>query len=149
MGERPQSELHDVIEDRLRVAGQRYTAGRRRLVDALLGADAPSTLPQLLESDRGIPQSSAYRNLGVLEQVGVVTRIVGAGEFTSYELAEDLTGHHHHHLVCTACGEVADFSLTPALERQLDKVLAAVAAGARYDVDGHRLDVVGRCAACR
>lgn len=143
------TDLHAVIEDRLRQAGQRYTAGRRRLVDALLTAAAPSTLPQLLAAEGPMPQSSAYRNLAVLEQVGVITKIVGAGDFASFELAEDLTGHHHHHLVCTSCGEVADFSLTPALERQLEKVLAAVAAEARYDLDSHRLDLVGRCAGCR
>lgn len=143
------AELQEIIEARLRRAGQRYTAGRRRLVDALLASDGPLTLPQVLATDRSIPQSSAYRNLAVLEQVGVVTKILGAGEFASYELAEDLTGHHHHHLVCTSCGGVSDFSLTSAVEKQLDKVLLEAAKAANYDVQSHRLDVVGLCATCQ
>lgn len=142
-------DLAQKIESRLRRAGQRYTPGRRRLVDGLLASDGPLTLPQLLAGDRSIPQSSAYRNLAVLEQVGVVTKILGTGEFASFELAEDLTGHHHHHLVCTGCGGVSDFSLTPAVEKQLDRVLAEAAKAAKYDVHSHRLDVVGLCATCQ
>jgi Fur family ferric uptake transcriptional regulator len=142
-------EIHDAVEERLRRADQRYTAGRRRLVDVLATTSGPATLPQLMAIDRSIPQSSAYRNLALLEQVGVVTRIVTTGGFASYELAEDLTGHHHHHLVCTGCGDVADFTLAPNVERQLDRVLAAAAEAARYEVEGHRLDLVGRCPSCR
>lgn len=142
-------DLHEAIDTRLRRAKQRYTPGRRRLIDALVAAGTPLTLPQVLAGDRSIPQSSAYRNLAVLEQVGVVTKILGTGEFASYELAEDLTGHHHHHLVCTGCGDVSDFSLTPAIEKKLDEVLARAAEAASYDVLSHRLDVVGRCATCR
>ena len=142
-------ELHDVVEARLRRAGQRYTSGRRRLVDVLAAAPSPQTLPQLVAADPSIPSSSAYRHLAVLEQVAVVTKIVGAGDFASFELAEDLTGHHHHHLVCVSCGDVSDFALTPAVEKQLTRVFQAAATAASYEVESHRLDVVGRCQGCR
>lgn len=145
----PAPDLHEAVEGRLRRAGQRYTTGRRRLVEALHNAGTPLTLPQLLEADDEMIQSSAYRNLAVLEQVEAVTKIVGAADHASFELAEDLTGHHHHHLVCADCGEVTDFSLASSTERTLDKVLAEVANDARYELVGHRLDVVGRCRRCR
>ena len=142
-------ELHEVVETRLRRAGQRYTTGRRRLVDVLAESSGPQTLPQLVAAEPSIPSSSAYRHLGVLEQVGVVTKIVGTGDFTGFELAEDLTGHHHHHLVCVGCGDVSDFSLAPDVEKQLTRVFQAAAAAASYEVESHRLDVVGRCGECR
>lgn len=143
------SDLHDAIASRLRAADQRYTTGRRRLVDLLARSGGPLTLPELLHADRSLAQSSAYRNLAVLEQVGAVTRIVTRGDYASYELAEDLTGHHHHHLVCTSCGDVSDFALSPAIEAELERVLAAAARKARYEVEHHRLDLVGRCSSCR
>lgn len=142
-------DIHDAIAQRLAEAEQRYTTGRRRLVDLLAQAGDPLTLPELLARDRALAQSSAYRNLAVLEQVGAVTRIVPSGGHASYELAEDLTGDHHHHLVCSACGDVSDFALSPTLEAELDRVLAAAARKARYDVEHHRLDLVGRCGSCR
>ena len=50
-----------------------------------------------------------YRNLVVLEQAGVVRRVTSTDDFARYELAEDLT-EHHHHLICSSCGTVDDFT---------------------------------------
>ena len=108
-------------------AEQRYTRARRALVDVLAAADPPLSLPQLLERGRSLAQSSAYRNLVVLERAGVVHRIVTADEFARYELAEDLTGHHHH-LICTQCGDVRDFTVSSDVEADLGRALADVAA---------------------
>lgn len=144
----PIADLHDVVRTRLDEGRQRYTSARRRLVELLAAHGDPMTLPELLGADSTLAQSSAYRNLAVLEQVGVVTRIVASGDYASYELAEDLTGHHHH-LVCSGCGDVSDFSLAAPLEAELERVLAAAARRARYEVEHHRLDLVGRCADCR
>jgi Fur family ferric uptake transcriptional regulator len=142
------SDLHEVASARLGGADQRYTRVRRALVDLLAAADAPLSLPQLLERAPDLAQSSAYRNLVVLERAGVVHRIVTADDFARYELAEDLTGHHHH-LICTQCGEVRDFTMSGRLEAELDRALADVAAEHGFAADHHRLDLVGRCASCR
>jgi Fe2+ or Zn2+ uptake regulation protein len=142
------TDLHEVATVRLGGAEQRYTRVRRAIVDLLAAADAPLSLPQLLERDRSLAQSSAYRNLVVLERAGVVHRIVTADDFARYELAEDLTGHHHH-LMCTGCGEVRDFTVPAAVEADLARALAAAAAEHGFSVEHHRLDLVGRCASCR
>src|SRR5919109_30365 len=104
------AELHPIAAQRLRADDQRYTAGRRALVEVLSEAEQPLTIPQLLERRRDLPQSSVYRNLAVLERAGVVHRIVTSDEFARHELAEDLTGHHHH-IICSRCGAVDDFTL--------------------------------------
>lgn len=142
------SELHDLVSARLRAGDQRYTSGRRRLVTLLTEGDGPMTIPQVLDADASLAQSSVYRNLAVLEEAGVVARIVTADDFARYELAEDLT-EHHHHLICAACGEVADFSLEPEVEDQLEGVLREVAAQASFTMEHHRLDLVGVCGSCR
>ena len=94
-----------------------------------------------------LAQSSAYRNLAVLERAGVVHRIVAAGEFARYELAEDLT-EHHHHLICATCGDVRDFTVSPELEGDLDRALGRIARQHGFSADHHRLDLVGTCSAC-
>jgi Fe2+ or Zn2+ uptake regulation protein len=63
-----------------------------------------------------MPQSSVYRNLSVLEQVGAVRRVITEEGIARYELAEDLTTHHHH-LVCRVCGAVEDVTMPSSLER--------------------------------
>ncbi len=141
------ADLHDTITQRLRAVGQRYTTGRRRLVDRLASGARPATIAELLEGGDRLPQSSAYRNLAVLEQAGVVHRIVTADLFARFELAEDLT-EHHHHLICAVCGGVEDFTAPPALERSLHRVAGEVAGAAGFTAATHRLDLIGTCPAC-
>lgn len=123
-------------------------ARRRRVVAALHTADGPITIPQILDLDGSLAQSSVYRNLAVLEEVGAVTRIVTHDDHARYELAEALTDHHHHHLVCSSCGLVSDFELAPELEQSLDQALRRAGGSKRFRVEGHRLDLIGTCADC-
>jgi Fe2+ or Zn2+ uptake regulation protein len=101
-----------------------------------------------MEATDDLAQSSVYRNLAVLEQAGVVTRVSGVDDRVRYELGEHLTGHHHH-LVCTSCGAVADVRIPDALEQDLERVLTRLAGSAGFAMEHHRLDLIGRCAACR
>jgi Fe2+ or Zn2+ uptake regulation protein len=140
-------ELHEVTAARLRADGQRYTSIRRAVVDVLAASEHPVSLPQLLERRRGLAQSSAYRNLAVLERAGVVHRIASTDGFARYELAEDLTTHHHH-LICSSCGSVSDFTVPGDLEHTIGKALGRAAARSNFTVEDHRLDLIGRCSSC-
>jgi Fur family ferric uptake transcriptional regulator len=140
-------DVHSTADERLRRDGQRYTENRRVIVDALRVADRPVTVGELLDVSKGMAQSSAYRNLSVLEDAGVVRRLVTADDTSRYELAEDLTGHHHH-LICEICGSVIDIDVPTALEDGVSSLSAAVATEHGFRVDHHRLDLVGVCAAC-
>jgi Fe2+ or Zn2+ uptake regulation protein len=61
-------ELHLAIAARLRRSGQRATPNRNALVQILLRAGRPVTIPEILETDSDLAQSSVYRNLQLLEQ---------------------------------------------------------------------------------
>jgi Fe2+ or Zn2+ uptake regulation protein len=141
------TELDRTAAARLQADGQRYTDNRRQLVAVLAGGTAPLTIPEILERCPELAQSSAYRNLSVLERAGVVQRIVTTDEWARYELAEELT-EHHHHLICSGCGRVEDFTVSAALERSIDSAMAEAAAAAGFSLDHHRLDLVGRCGRC-
>lgn len=140
-------DLHERVDRRLRDVGQRYTAARRRLVDALGSSDRPLSVPELLKGRRPPPQSSAYRNLSVLEHAGVVQRVVTDEVFGRYELAEGLT-EHHHHLICARCGRVEDVEIPRGLERSIDRTLDGLARHAGFATVSHRLDLIGRCRSC-
>jgi Fur family ferric uptake transcriptional regulator len=140
-------ELHDAVGARLRAADQRYTSGRRRLVELLAEAPRPETIPEILVRAPALAQSSAYRNLVVLEECGVAHRVVTSDERSRYELAEDLMGHHHH-LICTGCGRVDDFTVSPQMERSLEAALERAVEGTGFRAAAHRLDVIGTCASC-
>ncbi len=143
------TDLHTSVAERLRAVDQRYTRGRRALVGVLEEATRPLTIQEILARDKALAQSSAYRNLVMLEQAGVAHRVVSTDEFARFELAEDLTDHHHHHLICSECGGVSDFTVAPEVEEALAAALTTAAAEARFEPRDHRLDLIGRCRRCR
>jgi Fur family ferric uptake transcriptional regulator len=65
-----------------------------------------------------------------------------------YELAEWLVGHHHH-VVCTVCGEVRDAAVDPASEAAIGRLVERIAAAAGYRATAHRMDIEGTCPTCR
>lgn len=140
--------LHAEVATRMSGIGQRYTRGRRGLVEVLAGTPRPLTAAELVAVSASIPQSTVYRNLAVLGQAGVVHRVVGADEFVRYELSEAVTGRHHHHLVCRMCGAVEDFAAPTGLERSVDTLMDAIGADRGFRAEAHRLDVVGTCSGC-
>ena len=143
-------DIHREAATRLAALDQRYTRGRRSIIDALRNAARPLTVPEILDanSSGSVPMSSAYRNLNVLVEAGVVHRLPGADEFARYELAERLAGHHHH-LLCGECGSVTDVPSSPRLEKALRDAAQLVADDSGFEVTGHRIDLLGRCDKCR
>jgi Fe2+ or Zn2+ uptake regulation protein len=77
-----------------------------------------------------------------------VRRVVTEEEFGRYELAEDLT-EHHHHLVCRSCGLVEDVTVAPSFERQVARTVTDVADRTGFSAVSHRLDLIGTCRNCR
>jgi Fur family transcriptional regulator, ferric uptake regulator len=140
-------DVHETASSRLRLLGQQYTPTRRSIVDVLRKAPDPLTIPEIMKAKSGLALSSVYRTLAVLEQARIVHRLVTNNEYSRYELAEELSNHHHH-LICTSCGRVKDFTLSSKIERSASKSLEEIAAEAGFLVHGHRLDVVGLCADC-
>ena len=141
------SHVHDRAGSLLRAGDQLYTSGRRELVALLASIGRPATIPDLLDTRPKLTQSSVYRNLAVLEHVGVVQKVVSSDDRARYELAEDLMGHHHH-LICVSCGRVDDFVVSPRAERSVEAVLEQAIGDTGFRPAGHRLDVVGTCAEC-
>jgi Fe2+ or Zn2+ uptake regulation protein len=146
-GEPSLNDVRDTVADRLRDVGQRLTASREVLLDTLTRAPRPLTIPEIRDVQPGLAQSSVYRNLVVLEEAGVVHRVVGADEFARWELAEDLSGHHHH-LICATCGRVEDVPASAGLERSVAAAAAAITRTTGFRTQHHRLDLVGVCATC-
>jgi Fe2+ or Zn2+ uptake regulation protein len=141
-------DVHATVELRLSDAGQRYTSKRRDLVAALRRIGRPVAIADLVRGRRRMPQSSVYRNLSVLEQAGAVRRVITEEGIARYELAEDLTKHHHH-LVCRSCGAVEDVTIPARLERTVERTLADAAAAADFEGAVHRVDLIGTCRNCR
>jgi Fur family transcriptional regulator, ferric uptake regulator len=146
-GVTPAPSLHEVVALRLVGLDQRYTRLRRVLVETLAASARPLTIPEILAAAPQLPQSSAYRNVTILIEAGVVRRVSGTDDHARFELAEELSGHHHH-LVCAGCGKVEDIPPSQRLERALGDTARELAAQQGYRVTEHRVDLLGFCPEC-
>ncbi|MSO18094.1 MAG: hypothetical protein CK520_03340 [Actinobacteria bacterium] len=142
------TDLTQPAEDRLRGKNQRFTGKRAALVEALAAAGRPLTIPQILELKPALAQSSVYRNLQILERAGVVQRIVTTDEHARFELADELTGNHHHHVVCTVCGNVEDVPAMDGVEASLHAAIDQIDRATGFTTEQHRVDLLGRCRNC-
>ncbi len=137
------------ILERLDREGLRLTAPRRTVVSAILSWAEPFTSAELWTAIQAqaptIGRATVFRTLDLLVRLGFVQRIhddAEGGRCHAY-LACD-TGHHHH-LICSACGNVADFVETPAFA----ELVRAVEGQTAYRIASHRLELIGLCPTCQ
>jgi Fur family transcriptional regulator, ferric uptake regulator len=144
----PLSDIDRQVERHLGEKDVRYTRGRRQVVRALHRSEGPQAASELHRGLRSaVPLSSLYRSLAVLDASGVLQKHHDAAGLARFELAEWLTGHHHH-LVCVDCSQVVDVELDVESEMAL-AVLAETAGRERgYVVVDHGLEIEGTCARC-
>jgi Fur family ferric uptake transcriptional regulator len=128
-------------------AGHRAGGARRAVIDSLAAQDccrsAQEIFDQLRADGRRVGIASVYRVLDLLVSLGVVQRLDLGGGVARYEPAMP-GGEHHHHLVCTDCGEVQPFE-----DDRLEAALEGTARTTDFTVEGHDVVLRGRCPDCR
>jgi Fur family ferric uptake transcriptional regulator len=141
--------LEQAVEQRLAAEGVRFTRGRRTTVLAIAGAGGPRTAAEIqAELGDTLPLSSLYRSLSVLADAGVLVAQHDSVGIMRFELAEWLSGHHHH-FVCVSCGTAVDVTPNSDQERAIEKLIREMASVNGFSVTGHRFEIEGRCKACR
>jgi Fe2+ or Zn2+ uptake regulation protein len=134
---------------RLENHDMRFTPARRLVIEILIESDGPQSAGELAAAINGaVPLSSLYRTLSVLEESEVIERFPDQAGVARYELAEWLTGHHHH-LTCILCGATNDVDVPKDLEAAVARTVTEAGRRLDFDVSGHRLDLQGVCRRCR
>ena len=141
-------DLHLLAARRLRAAGMRYSRSRKAIVEVLASAGRPLTLDEVLafNSDIDLAQSSVYRNSTELVDAGVLKCLASGKDHNRFELDDSIIGHHHH-FVCLDCGEIEDFEVPEHFEKEILRLEAELMKKG-LSVEGHTLDIQGRCSKC-
>lgn len=136
-------ERTQAVLDRLKANGTRVTGPRRALLSVLTASPGHLNATELAglvqDAHPEVHQSTVYRTLEKLVDLGVVEHIHVAHGPAVYHLAED----HHIHLVCGACGRVIDAPAT-----MLDEVVASVRDQFGFALAAGHVALTGRCAEC-
>lgn len=86
--------------------------------------------------------ATVYRTLDLLSELEVLRKIDFGDGRTRYELREK--AHHHHHLICTACGRVEEFG-----EDLLEPLEEMVSKRSGFRVTDHQVKLFGLCRGCQ
>lgn len=126
-------------------AGYRLTSPRRALAVLIAKHQGHFTAEDLLDESRrrrlGVTRATVFRSLEVLSELGLVERLdlpTGEHAFVACEPA------HHHHIVCSSCGRSTEVD-----DNGFEAVAGAIERQSGYRIDTHRLELFGRCPACR
>lgn len=136
------------VEERLRASGIRTTRARRLVLEKLIRVNGPRTAEEISKLVIStVPLSSLYRTLSVLSAAGILKRFHDGAGVARYELAEWLTGHHHH-ITCTNCGYTQDIDFEGDAEEAVSQIAADAGQRTGFEVTDHRLDLEGLCPNC-
>jgi Fur family ferric uptake transcriptional regulator len=125
----------------LRARGLRVSTARRLVLEALYEAPAPVTAEMLAERLGGLDIASVYRNLDVLEELGLVRHVhLGHGPGLYSRVAPGDSGF----VTCERCG--AFEAIEPA---RLEGVRSVIEQELGYRSGFTHFPIVGVCAGCR
>jgi len=98
----------------------------------------------------GIGLTTVYRTLDLLYRMGLIHKMdIGDGQ-SRYEFRSGEKKEHHHHLICTKCGKIIDYSDFIDEELELvNKVEKNLAQKYNFLVQDHNIEFYGLCEKCR
>ncbi|MBK9344267.1 MAG: transcriptional repressor [Dehalococcoidia bacterium] len=131
----------EAATQRLETIGFRSTAPRRAVLSAIQNAPGPFTIEDLLAELPSVGRATVFRTIKLLQELELVCRVPLEDGTARYQLSE---GGHHHHLVCRTCGAVAEFS-----DLEIDTRIQEQASTHGFALQGHSLELYGRCRDCR
>ncbi len=127
--------------DQLEAHGYRVTGARRKVVEAILRLDREFTAEELCHQLPGVGRATVYRSIKLLVEEGALCRVLLENGSLQYRVG--MSGHHHH-MSCVVCGSVSDL-----VGCDVGSEIKALAERSGFDVEGHWLEVYGRCPSCR
>ncbi len=129
----------------LRQHGYKLTPQRRVVIRAIAANQehlTPGAIYERVHRGRlNVGLVTVYRTLQILARLKLICQLHAADSCHSYTISAP---GHHHHLICSDCGQVVDF---PGC--QLEEAQQNLSRQTGFRIDGHLLEFVGLCQACQ
>ncbi len=132
--------------------GHRVTGPRRTILDRIAQYSQPFSAEQLFKDVGGeagpIGRATVYRTIDLLHDDHWLARVHWSaskdGSASDEHAYVPVEQGHQHHLVCTSCGSVIAFEGC-----DLELLLGGLARRLNFRVEGHWLEIYGRCQVCQ
>ena len=134
------------INNTFRQRGYKLTPQRRAVIASISKSNehlTPAEIHERLQAEHpGIGLVTVYRTLEILDELGLICETRAGGACRSYMVRSESA--HHHHLICSECGSVVDFT-----DCELEELEKQLTAKTRYAITGHLLEFTGVCRNCQ
>jgi Fur family ferric uptake transcriptional regulator len=134
------------IEQELRKHGYKVTQQRRVIISAIIDSHehlTPAAMHErVLREDSSIGLVTIYRTIDILTELDFICEMHTGGNGRSYLIRSP--AEHHHHLICSGCGKVIDFT-----DCDLERLEHRLAKENGFIIDSHLLEFLGQCRQCR
>ncbi|WP_018247537.1 Fur family transcriptional regulator [Orenia marismortui] len=135
----------DLLEEKLKDKGIRWTKQRKTILEVLLASNRPLSAQDIFTKIEAMnPKlrlSTVYRNLNSFQEVNIVRALNLKGKEKKFELIDE--GHHHHHLLCIECDNIMPLSCPlKEFENKLKNETG-------YTILDHRMKIYGLCPKCK
>ena len=130
--------------DLLRAHGLRVTRPRLAVLDVLTEGghlEVEEIATRVRERLDSVSTQAVYDVLGALSRAGLARRIEPAGSPARFE---SRVGDNHHHIVCRACGEIADVDCAVG-----ERPCLTPSDGHGFELDEAEVTFWGLCPSCQ
>lgn len=128
------------IIQRLEDRGHRITAPRLAVLAAAADAGDQFSAEEIDQRLPHVGRATVFRTLKLLLEMDVFCRVLLDDGSLRYRWSRH---GHHHHLVCSECGAVEDFTAC-----DVTQLVDELTRRTNFTVEGHWLEVYGRCSTC-
>ena len=140
---------------RFRGCGYRITAGRELILKILSETKKHLSAEEIFlkahELNPTIGLTTIYRTLDILVGMRLISKFDFGDGRSRYELAEGPDGsRHHHHLVCTSCNRVIDY--TDFIDEEVDllrRTEKGLSKKYNFKISHHLIQFYGLCSNCQ
>jgi len=133
---------------------QRWTAPREAILQLLVNSSKHMSAKEIYSTLQrrypGIGITTVYRTLDLLNRMGLIQKFAFGDGHCRYEFIPDETKEHHHHLVCTECGKIINYSEFVDEELSLvEKIEKKLAKKYNFQIVDHNIEFMGLCPKCK
>lgn len=130
----------------LKKHGYKLTPQRRAVLKVLSSSQEHLTPTDIYDKVRsecpGIGLVTIYRLLQILTELGFICEIHANDNSRRYLITRQ--PEHHHHLICSGCGTVVEFT-----DCDLSGLGKRLSRETGFEIETHLLEFVGRCRGCQ
>jgi Fur family ferric uptake transcriptional regulator len=125
--------------------GYKLTRQRQSILKVISASRSHLTPAEIYQmasrEDASVGLVTVYRTLEILARYGLICKVHTGGLSQSFLVRRYEV--HHHHLVCSSCGNVVDFT-----DCNLDELEKKLSRKTGFNIEGHLLELHGRCPDC-